>query len=129
MKYFFLAVALFFTATVFSQENVKLEEVKSHIGDSIASRGKVFGVRYFPDAKNAPTLINIGGAFPNQLLTVVITGDIRKEMPFQPTEEFLKEKEVIIRGKIELYKGKPQIVVSHLSQFQIVDGKEVLLSN
>ena len=40
-----------------------------------------------------------------------------------PPEEFYKGKEVCITGKIELYKDKPQIVVTSKSQIveQIID--------
>jgi hypothetical protein len=121
MRKFFLAACLLLTIAASAQTSIKLEEVKSHIGDSIQTSGKISGVRYFPKAKGGPTLVNIGGAFPNQLLTVVIPDSLRSKMPWESVESFLQDKEVIVIGKIELYKEKPQIVISHLSQLQVID--------
>ena len=46
-----------------------------------------------------------------------------KERVYNSPEEFYKGKEVCITGKIELYKDKPQIVVTSKSQIveQIID--------
>src|SRR5687767_64710 len=111
MKQFaILFLFTFLSFTAFAQQDIRLEDVSKHVGDSVTVTGKIFGIRYFADGKNAPTLINIGGAFPNHLLTVVIYGDDRKN--FQPSpEELLKDRTVVIKGKIELYRDRPQIVV------------------
>ena len=114
-----LVLFAFLSLAAFAQEKIKLEDISKHVGHSLTVTGKVFGIPHFPDGKNAPTLINIGGAFPNQLLTVVIYGDSRAN--FKPTpEELLKDKTVEIRGKVELYRDRPQIVVKDAAGLEVL---------
>lgn len=111
MKKLLLIIITILTVKISSSQTaIPLSEVSKHVGDSVKVEGKVYGTRHFPDSKNTPALINIGTGFPNQLLTVVIYGDDRKNFKAQP-EEYFKDKEVVVTGKVELYHGKPQIVV------------------
>lgn len=61
------------------------------------------------------TLLNLGAAFPSQLLTVVIWEDLRNQMKNKP-EEYYLNKQICITGKVELYKEKPQVVIRNLAQ-------------
>lgn len=106
----FIIVTILSVKLSLSQTTIQLSEISKHVGDSVQVEGKVYGIRYFADSKNAPTLINIGAAFPNQLLTAVIYGEDRKNFKSAP-EDFFKDKIVLVTGKVELYHGKPQIVV------------------
>ena len=111
-------ITLLFLGSVLAvkaQKPVKLEEIASHIGDSVVVSGKVYSTRYFENAKDAPTLLNLGEPFPNQLLTVVVYGPYRKNFKDTP-ETVYKDKTVQVTGKVELYKGKPQIIVQDASQ-------------
>ena len=123
MKCFFSFLLVFLSISVNAQMKIKIEEAKDHVGDTVHLRSKVFGVKYFAESKDKVTLINMGAAFPNQLLTVVVRDEIRNKMHPEPTDENLVGKEVIVTGKVELFKGKPQIVILQTSQFQVV-GKD-----
>lgn len=114
-----------------AQSKISINEAHKHISDSVKLSAQVFGVKYLPEAKGSPTFINLGAAYPNQILTVVIWGNIRKQMLVEPTEENLKNKTVIVIGRVDLYKDKPQIVIKDLSQFQIADknGEVLPLKN
>ncbi len=94
-----------------AQKQVQLEEISNNIGDSIIVTGKVYTTRYLENSKGAPTLINIGAAFPNQLLTVVIFSDDRSKFAQGP-EVMVADKTISVTGKVTLFKDKPQIVVS-----------------
>lgn len=107
---FFLPFLLLTSLFSISQTTIVLEDVQHHVGDSVKVCGKVYGMRTFESAKNSPTLLNLGAAFPNQLLTVVLWGDVRKQLDKTP-EELYKDQKVCITGRIELFKEKPQIVV------------------
>lgn len=67
---------------------------------------------------NKLTLLNIGGKYPNQILTVAVTGDA---LQLNPAE--LKGKKVDIKGVPKLYKGKPEIEVTELSAIRIDQNK------
>jgi hypothetical protein len=119
MRLFVLLLSAFFICLVsHSQVTIKLAVVSTHVGDNVNVCGKVAGIRYMENAKVQPTLINIGAAYPNQVLTVVISPEVRKQFEIV-LEELFKDKDVCITGKIELYRDKPQIAVSSKGQIQI----------
>jgi len=113
-----IILCLFFFNIANSQTNIKLEDLKSHIGDSVTVCGKVYSVRYLESSNNTPTFLNIGAKYPDQLLTVVIWGDARKEFTGKPEDDYTN-KEVCIIGKVELYKDKPQIVIRKANQLKL----------
>ena len=98
-----------------AQKPIKLEELSNHIGDSIIVTGKVFGGRYLSKSENAPTFLNVGGAFPNQLLTLVVWGKDRVYFKTAPEEGYTGQVVQII-GKVELHRGKPQIILYNEKQ-------------
>ena len=114
-----LIAALLFSLNAFSQTPIKLEEVNTHIGDSVKLQAEIYGIKYLSNAKGAPTFISLGAAYPNQLLTVVIWQDVREKMSFNPSEKYIGGM-AVVTGKIELYKGKPQIVITNPKQFDIL---------
>jgi hypothetical protein len=101
-----------------AQQKITLAEVNKHIGDSVTVCGKIYGGKFLDAAKNQPTFLNMGAAYPDQLLTIVIWGSTRKSFPYKP-EEQLKGKQVCVTGKIDLFKEKPQIMVQQDAQLQI----------
>jgi hypothetical protein len=121
MKYLLgLVLGFLISSAAFAQKEIKLEEVDKHVGDSVTLTGKVYGGRYFPHGEGASTLLNLGAAYPNQLLTVVMRGTARKEFPGVPERDLL-DQEVRVSGKVDLYKGKPQIVLYTTSQLAVVE--------
>ena len=106
------------TMPVLAQQPIQLSEVQKHIGDSVTVCGKIFGGIYLDKSKNKPTFLNMGAAYPKQLLTVVIWGDKRKLFGYAP-EEKLKNKNICVTGKIAVYEGKAQIVISDINQLKV----------
>jgi hypothetical protein len=118
MKRFVLLAVIIFTGLAGRCQVFKPEDAAKHIGDSITICGKIFGGKFLENAKNQPTFLNMGAAFPNQTFTVVIWGDMRKKLAYSP-EEKLKDKEICIIGRVEEFKGNPQIVLLDESQLKI----------
>jgi micrococcal nuclease len=100
----FAAMGLFANA----QQQIKIEDAAQHEGDSVTICSKVYGGRYMSSSKTAITLLNVGGLYPNALLTILIKPENRAAFTNKP-EEFYIGKEVCITGKIIMYKGKPEI--------------------
>ena len=78
----------------------------SNVGKNVTICEKVFNVR----STDKITQINIGGKFPNNPLTIVVFAkdyDKFKDSYF----ENLNNKNVCVKGKIELYKDKAQIII------------------
>ena len=115
MKYLLLILFAGFAITSFAQQEIKLEEVRNHIGDSVKLMAKIYGGKYFETANNAPTLLDVGAHYPAAPLTLVIWGDVRSRFKNAP-EKFYTGKNEWITGKIELYKNKPQIVIHNTNQ-------------
>jgi hypothetical protein len=77
---------------------------------------KVFDGRYL-EGKQI-TFLNLGGFYPNQKLSIVIKGDVRAKFPSAP-EILFAGKTICVRGSIELYNGKPEIVVTDPGQIKL----------
>ena len=115
MKFLLLAITLFSAQATFAQKTIDITEAASKVGDSVTICTKIYGGRFMENSKGAPTLLNAGASYPNSLLTIVVPGDSRKIFDFKP-EEYYKDKDICVTGIIELYKEKPQIVVTKASQ-------------
>ena len=118
MKYIFLLITFSFSLIVKAQQSINLDEVGKHIGDSVKVCGQVYDTYYAVRTENTPTFLNIGARYPNQLLTIVIWEDLRKQFDKTP-EELFKDKDICIVGKIEFYRDKPQIVIKSKDQLQL----------
>ena len=115
MKYILLAIILFTSQVTFAQKTIDINEAINKVGDTVTICTKIYGGRFMENSKGSPTLLNAGAMYPNSPLTVVVTGDARKLFDFKP-EEYYKDKSICVTGVIELYKDKPQIVVTKTSQ-------------
>ncbi len=116
MKQLFIAILAFVVSNVNAQKDIKLEEASKHVGDSVKVCGQVSGVKFFK--ATSLKLINMGGAFPHQLLTAVIHKDARATFEKTP-EELFENKNICVTGKIEMFKGKPQIVIGKKEQVSV----------
>jgi len=100
-----------------AQNKIGSSEAKNNVGKTLTVCGLVASSRYLERSKEQPTFLNIGKAYPNQDLTVVIFGKDRSK--FGTPENDFKDKRVCVTGKIELYKNEPQIVVKEKEQIKI----------
>jgi hypothetical protein len=63
-------------------------------------------------------LLNLGGEYPNQKMTVMIKGKDRERFPVSPDVAF-KDKKICVKGKVIDYKGKPEIIVTDPGQITV----------
>ena len=110
-KIFFLFVIVNLSLAGYAQQEIDIADAAKHEGDSVTICTKIFGARYFETSKGAPTLLNAGAKFPDNPLTVVIYGENRAAFANKP-EEFYIDKKVCVTGRVSIFKGKPQIVIS-----------------
>ena len=121
-KTLLIAVALLYVATGFSQTKIDLADVSKHVGDSVVVEGKIFGVKTF-DKEGSPVLLNLGADFPKQVLTVAVFPAYPSGAMAMPTEKE-SGNTARVSGKIELYKGRPQIAVRTAGQLSITPAKQ-----
>jgi S1/P1 Nuclease len=81
---------------------IDIKDAASHVDQVVVVSAKVYGYK----ALSGLTLVNLGGAYPDQPLTVVLKGEA------MAMAESLDGKTIQVTGKVELYKGKPEIIVT-----------------
>lgn len=94
----------------FGNDKLNTLQAKDNLGNYCTVCGKAVAVKYIENGKSNPTYINLDKKFPNQLFTVVIYQDIRTKLGYNPEEKFFN-KTICVKGKVEQYKGTPQIVL------------------
>jgi len=125
VKLLIIAGLLCFSITAIAQKEIKIEDIRNHVGDSVKLMAEIYSGKYFETTANTPTFLNVGGGYPNPPLTLVIWGDVRSKFKNAP-EIFYPGKKEWITGKVELYKNKPQIVIYNTNQIYdiVAVGKE-----
>lgn len=81
-----------------------IEEVAQNIGKPVTI---IDVVSDYKVVNSTLTLLNIGGKYPDQKLTIALKGN---EIKLNPTE--LKNKKIRVSGTIELYKDRPEILIT-----------------
>ena len=90
-------------------------DAKAHVGEQATVCGVVKSARWASTSNRRPTFLNLDEAYPKQLFTVVIFEENRSRFTPPPETQFDK-KRICVSGKIEDFRGTPEIVVSAPSQ-------------
>jgi hypothetical protein len=91
-------------------QTIKPEDAAKYVGQVVTVCGKIFDGKYLDNIKGKPTLLNMGAAYPKQPLTIVIWDDLRSKLAYKPEQKWLN-KQICVTGKVEIYKGRVEIVV------------------
>src|SRR5260370_17594377 len=90
------------------------EEAASHVGESATVCGLVASATFASQAMAAPTFLDLGKPYPNQVFSAVILGSDRTK--FGAPESSLREKQVYVTGQIFLFQAKPKIIMRDTKQ-------------
>lgn len=90
-------------------KSIDIHEAAKHVDENVAVCGVVYGYKNL----GSMTLVNLGAAYPNQLMTVVLRGEARNAY------EGIDGKAICVTGKVEMYKEKPEIVVTNTKQLSV----------
>jgi hypothetical protein len=93
------------------------EEAGSHVGENATVCGVVASATYAAQAPMAPTFLDLGKPYPNQVFSVIIFGSDRPK--FGAPETSMRDKPVCITGEIFLYEGKPRIILHDPKQLRV----------
>jgi hypothetical protein len=85
------------------------EETSAHVGETATVCGLVASATYLPQAPQAPTFLDLGKPYPNQIFSVIIFGSDRRK--FGVPEASMLDKAVCVTGEIFLYQGRPKIIL------------------
>ncbi len=95
------------------------QQATSKVGSTVSIVGKVVSAKFIP--KSQSTFLNLDQSFPNQVFSIMIWKDGRRNFSYQPEKE-LEGKYILVTGKVELDKnGVPGITVSREEQIEIWD--------
>ncbi len=75
-----ITAALLLSVVVQAQQEVKIEDLNKHVGDSVTICTKIYGGIYLDRSKGTPTFLNAGANYPNSPLTIVIWPDARAKV-------------------------------------------------
>lgn len=94
-------------------------QAASKVGSTATIVGKVVSAKFI--AKSQSTFLNLDQSFPNQIFSIMIWKDGRRNFTYKPEIE-LEGKYIEVTGKIELDKnGIPGITVTKESQIRIFE--------
>jgi DNA/RNA endonuclease YhcR with UshA esterase domain len=90
------------------------EEAAKHVGETVTVCGQVVGAKYAAQVRGGPTFLDFGKPYPNTTFTALIFGGDRAK--FGTPEKTAQGKRVCVTGKVQLYEGKPQIILTDPTQ-------------
>ena len=108
MKAFVLGFGLLLgTVCLKAQTAVTIKEVVNYVGKEVTLCDSVYSAR----AMENISLLNLGGKFPKEVITLIIFKSNRAKFKKEPVELF-GNKRICVTGKVTVYKDKLQIVVN-----------------
>ena len=114
MRFAPFALCLMLAAAPALAETISVTDVGSHVGQTMTVEGVVSGVH--SARSGAVTFVDMGGSYPNNLFAGVI---FASDMAHVGDVTGLTGKKVDITGTIQMYKGKPEIIVKSADQIKV----------
>jgi len=108
MKQLFTFIFSFSSILSFSQTKISIDSVSNHKGELVTVCGKVYGTKFLD--KSQITFIDLGAAYPDAPVTIVILEKYRANFKEKP-ETLYSDKQICVTGVIKEYKGKLEIDV------------------
>lgn len=109
-----LLLSLLGSAATLIGQQISVNDAAKHIGEHATVCGPVMGSHTAESVRGKPTFVNMGKAYPHQLFTVVFWESDAAKIGSFPTSG-----NVCVTGKIEEYKGKPQIVLHDAKDWSV----------
>ncbi len=117
MKMIYLLLIFILCSATLAQENLNDADLTQYVNKQVRYCDYVYGAHVTKGEKPV-ILLNLGADFPDAKLVVAIFNDDWKNFSYKP-EEFLLEKQICVKGKLVLYKGKPEIIIKGPKQIEM----------
>ena len=111
-----VAVFILLAPVALAQQSISPHEAKNHLGENATVCGQVASTHFAAASRGKPTFLNLDESYPNQIFTTVIWGADRPK--FGAPETMYRSKRICVSGKIDSYRGVPQIVARDPSQIK-----------
>ena len=113
---FFLLV----TSSLFAQDTfISVNEVRDYIRQEVTVQGKVEQVVHLTSVRGKPTYFNMGGKYADNKFTLLLWESNKHK--FTKGAQFYEGKTIKVIGRIETYRGKPQMVVNGPGQIEVLE--------
>ena len=104
-------IAIAFAGTAAAQHTFSTDNFTKNLGKTGTLCDTIYSLHIVSDTL---TLLNMGGAYPNQKYTVAIKGN-----KINLNWTILKGKPLCVTGVFELYKGRPEIEIAEPDRINI----------
>src|SRR3989442_8746563 len=108
---YFVAVLLLLPA---GDGSISPGQAQKHIGETTTVCGLVAGGRFVESSRGEPTFLDFEKPYPKNDFTVLIWG--RDRQNFGTPERDWIQKQICVRGKIESYQGRAEVILHEKSQ-------------
>jgi nuclease S1 len=98
-------------------EPISPEDAAKHAGEDVTVCGIVAGAKYAAQVRGGLTFIDFGKPYPNASFTALIFAESRAK--FGAPEKGLQGKQVCVSGKVQLFKGKAEMVLTDPKQLAV----------
>jgi endonuclease G len=115
-KLVLLFAAVLFSCHLWAQNTVSADSLTYFEGQLIRVCATVTGT-HISTGKSETTFINFGEPFPKHFFSLVIFQKDAESFSYKPAE-FMNGKNICITGKVKLYKGRPEIIISNEKQIR-----------
>jgi hypothetical protein len=89
--------------------NITAQDASHHVGETATVCGTVASTNFAQRAPGKPTFLDLDKPYPNETFTVLIWGEDRSR--FGTPESSFLQKQVCATGQIQLYQGRPQVII------------------
>jgi hypothetical protein len=103
------ALGLLLSPTVAYAANISAQDAPKHVGETGTICGTVASANFAEKAPGKPTFLDMEKPYPNETFTVLIWGSDRTR--FGAPERTFLQKQVCATGQIQLYRGRPQVII------------------
>jgi hypothetical protein len=113
MKLFPAAILVLMMATADAQI-IQPKEAKSHMDQFVTVCGQITSAQFLSQMEGHPTILGYGNPFPNHSFAIVILEIDLITFAYNPVD--LKNMNVCVKGKVEMYAGRPAILAKDPAQ-------------
>lgn len=117
MKTIYLLLIFSLCGATSAQEHLNEADLTQYVNKQVRYCDYVYG-SHVTQGEKPVILLNLGADYPDAKLVVAIFNNDWKNFNYKP-EEFLKDKQICVMGKLVLYKGKPEIIVNGPKQIEV----------
>jgi micrococcal nuclease len=97
-----------------AETKITASEAIRHVGERATVCGVVASARFAEHTRGRPTFLDLDKGYPEQVFTILIWGENRGK--FGAPEQELRNKRICVSGRVQEYRGKPEIIASDPSQ-------------